>query len=116
MQPADFEINVVLPSDVRLTEAMRDLAAHAARYAGCGEGQAAAYGDAVAAVVLACLERTAPGGDVPVIVRRGAGPVECLIACEERFEANTPHDQITVGWTRERSGWMCRVALDLQDC
>ena len=113
MHAADFELNVSLPAEARFAETMRELAAHAARYAGGGEKLAAQYGATVETIVRACLNGTSSGEDVVVILRRGAGPVEFLIACEQRFEAKNHNGDITVGWTRERGTQMCRVALEL---
>ena len=111
MHAADFELHVSLPPDARFGGTMRDLAAHAARYAGCAEKDAERYGAAVETIVVACLERATPGAEVPVILRRGAGPVECLIACDRRFETATNERRITVGWTGEQGTPMCRIAL-----
>ena len=120
MNAADFELNLLLPPEARFATTMRDLAAHAARYAGCAEPDAARYGAAVETVVRACLEKAPPGPAVPAVLRRGAGPVEFLIRCEGGFDAAT-HDPsaslgaggVTVGSTREHGTAMCRVAMDL---
>ena len=111
MHASDFELRVSLPADARFGETMRDLACHAARYAGCPEQDAERYGAAVEAIVVACLERATDGADVPVILRRGAGPVEFLIACASRFETAANEGQITVGWIGEQGTPMCRIAL-----
>ena len=111
MHAADFELHVSLPPDARFGGTMRDLAVHAARYAGCGEKDAERYGAAVETVVVACLERAKAATNVPVILRRGAGPVECLIACDRRFETPATGGQITVGWTGEQATLMCRITL-----
>jgi hypothetical protein len=109
-----FELNVSLPADARFAETMRDLAAHAARYAGCANEEADRYGDAVMAIVLGCLDQTPSDDSIPVILRRGNGPVEFLIGCGTQFEADiSPGGPITIGWTREDGPLLCRVALDL---
>jgi len=113
MNAADFELNMSLPAEQRFATTMRDLAAHAARYAGCTEKDADRYGAAVESVARSCLERASAGAAVPAILRRGSGPVEFLIACEGRFDAATHEGRVTVGWTREQGTPMCRVALDL---
>src|SRR5918999_24110 len=100
MDATSFELNLSLPSDARYAEAMRELAVHAARYAGCRGADAEEYGTAVEIVVRACLagkDRAA----VPVIVRRGAGPVEFLIGCDGTVENVSRDSHITVGWTEE---------------
>lgn len=113
MNAADFELKLSLPAEARLANAIRDLAVHAARYAGCTESDADRYGAAVESVVRSCLDRAAAGADVPAILRRGAGPVEFLIGCEERCDAAPQKGRVTVGWTREHGMSMCRVAMDL---
>ena len=123
MNAADFELNLLLPAESRFAPAMRDLAAHAARYAGCNEQEAERYGTTVEHVVHACLEQIGRGAvsgteqgalqrAVPVVLRRGAGPVEFLIGCERRFEATPPGGRVTIAWTEEQGRAMCRVALE----
>jgi hypothetical protein len=108
-----FELNVSVPRDTRYADTLRDLAIHAARYAGCRGADADRFGEVVAGVVLACL-RESRGEDVPVIVRRSDGPVEFLIAAERRFEAAATRDaHITIGWTHENGQSMCRVARSM---
>jgi hypothetical protein len=113
MNAADFELNLSLPAEERFATTMRDLAAHAARYAGCAEQDADRFAAAVETVVRRCLERAGAGAEVPAVLRRGAGPVEFLIGCEGRFDALPPGESVTVGWTSERGTSMCRVAIDL---
>jgi hypothetical protein len=113
MNAADFELNLVLPAETRFAPTLRDLAAHAARYAGCQPMDVERYGAAVEHVVIACLGRAPSGAVVPAILRRGAGPVEFLIGCEGRFDAAAHDGRVTVDWTREQGTPMCRVALDL---
>ena len=113
MDAADFDLHVSLPADPRFGEAMRDLAVHAARYAGCAETDAARYGAVVEAVVVACLERSTAGSDVPVVLRRGHGPVEFLIGCERGVDSPASDDRITIRWTNERGTSMCSIALNL---
>jgi hypothetical protein len=112
MNAADFELNLSLPAETRFATTMRDLAAHAARYAGCTERDAERYGAAVESVARSCLDQAA-GAEVPAVIRRGAGPVEFLIGCEGRFGAATHEGRLTVGWIREQGTAMCRVAMDL---
>jgi hypothetical protein len=104
-----FELNVSVPGDDRYAQAMRDLAVHAARYAGCRGSDADRYGDAVEAVVRACLTQE-DGREVPVIVRRGLGPVEFLIGCSGPVEARSADVHITIGWLEEGGRRMCCVA------
>jgi hypothetical protein len=111
MDATSFQLNVWVPADARYARTMAELAVHAARYAGCRGSDADAYGTAVEDVARACVERAGRGAAVAAIVRRGNGPLEFLIACEQRFEAAPVGDRhITVGWTREDGRQMCRVA------
>jgi hypothetical protein len=107
-----FELNVVVPSDPRYTGTMRELAVHAARYAGCRGSDADRYGAAVEHVVRACLA-DGSRASVPVIVRRGAGSLEFLIACDITVETASPDMHITIGWTEEAGRRMCRVARSM---
>jgi hypothetical protein len=105
-----FELNVLVPSHVRYAATLRDLAVHAARYAGCRGADADQYGAAVESVAAACLSR-AGAGQVRVVLRRGDGPLEFLIACERPFEADGLSDaHITIGWTQDSGRPMCRIA------
>jgi hypothetical protein len=113
MNAADFELNLLLPAEARFAMTMRDLAAHAARYAGCTESDVERYAAAVESVARSCLDRAAAGAEVRAILRRGAGPVEFLIGCEGRFDTAGHEDRVTVGWTREQGTAMCRVAMDV---
>ena len=112
MHAADFELNVSLPADGRFAETMRDLAAHAARYAGYQESDAGRYAAAVEHVALACLKRAGAGAGVTVIFRRNAGPLEFLIACESPFDVPTAEGRVSVGWANERGTSMCRVTVE----
>jgi hypothetical protein len=113
MNAADFELTIRVPADARFAETIRDLAAHAARYAGGGEQHAERYAATVEQVAVSCLARTATDVEVLVILRRGTGPLEILIACEAPFEPAPRDGRIDVGWTREQGASMCRVAMEL---
>jgi hypothetical protein len=104
-----FELNVSVPRDRRYAETMRELAVHAARYAGCRGSDADVYGAAVESVVRACLIPAGPGA-IPVIVRRGTGPLEFLIGCTETVETASPDMHITIGWIEEAGRRMCCIA------
>lgn len=109
MDATSFELNVSVPRDARFAPTLRELAVHAARYSGCRGADATVFGAVVETVVRACLDGAA--GAVPVILRRGDGPLEVLIACDHRFEPQPVTDRhITIGWTRESGRQMCRVA------
>lgn len=112
MDATSFELNLSLPTDARYAATLRDLAVHAARYAGCRGADADRFGAAVEAIVLGCLAHVASDEmPLPIVVRRGDGPVEVLIACERRFDAVPVKDShISVAWVRERGRQMCCVA------
>ena len=115
MNASAFELRLSFPADPRFAETLRDLGAHAARYAGCADAGAEAYGSAVEEAVRACFAAAALSS-VPVIVRRGSGPVETLIACDRRVpHAPAADAQITIDWTSEGGRDMCRVAFRF-DC
>ena len=112
-----FELNVTVAADPGLVPVMRDLAVHAARYAGCRGSDADAYGHVVEAIVRACFEGGPGGREVPVILRRVDGPVEFLIASDpgaRRDWSTDPH--ITVGEAQvgDRRMWCVarRMPLD----
>lgn len=87
MNGPQFEINVSLPHDARFAETARELAVHAAKQAGHGDDEAKAFGRDVEGLVRSCLEGSASGTPVPLIVRRAAGPVEVLV----NGRSLTPH-------------------------
>jgi nitroimidazol reductase NimA-like FMN-containing flavoprotein (pyridoxamine 5'-phosphate oxidase superfamily) len=111
MDKGDFELNVWLAAEPKYAETLRELAAHAARYAGCEPEQVEQYAAAVERVVLACMAH-GHGGGVPLVFRRGGGPLECLVACEGGVEAGT-EGRVSVSWTHEHGTAMCRVAVEL---
>jgi hypothetical protein len=107
-----FELNMSVPGEARFASTLRELAIHAARYAGCRGPDAEQFGAVVEQVASQCL--SAGAASVPVIVRRGNGPVEMLVGSEREFEAPDRRDaHITVAWTREAGVHMCRVARSM---
>jgi hypothetical protein len=111
MDKGDFELNVWLAAEPKYAETLRELAAHAARYAGCEAPQAERYAAAVERVVRACIEQMRAGSGVPVVFRRGGGPLECLVGCEGGVEASD-EGRVSVSWTHEHGTAMCRVAVE----
>jgi hypothetical protein len=106
-----FELNVTVAPDPRLSDALRDLAVHAARYAGCRGADADIFGSVVERVVRTCFDGMPGPREVDVIVRRENGPVEFLISADCARVANgnrDPHIAVTsvsIGGRR-----MCCVA------
>ena len=74
-----FELTLSLPHDPRFASTVRDLAVHAAQHVGCGQAKAEAFGRAAEELLRDRLAALAPDDDVPVVVRRVAGPLELLI-------------------------------------
>jgi hypothetical protein len=111
MDATSFELNVSLPADGRFAATLRNLAVHAARYAGCDGKDADAFGLAVEAVMLGCVNGFSRDGTVSIVVRRIAGPVEVLIACDHRFDTVSAKEaHIRIDWTREGGRDLCRIA------
>jgi hypothetical protein len=111
MDATSFELNMLVPADAYFASTLRDLATHAARYAGCRGPDAERYGSVVEAIALSCLTESRGDASVPVIVRRSNGPIEFLIACERQLVAAPAGDShITIGWMREAGRQMCCVA------
>jgi hypothetical protein len=78
-RPFDFELNVSIPPDPRFAETIRELAVHAARYTGCSEARANAFGREVEHATRGHIEDGSGDAGVPLIFRRVAGPVEVLV-------------------------------------
>jgi hypothetical protein len=76
---SDFELNVSIPPDPRYAETVRELAVHAARYAGCSEATADAFGREVEEATRGHIENGGGESGVPLVFRRVAGPVEVLV-------------------------------------
>jgi anti-sigma regulatory factor (Ser/Thr protein kinase) len=75
-----FELTLSLPRDPRFASTIRDLAVHAAQHAGCGLAKAEAFGRAAEELLRASLADSAQEEeDMPVVVRRLAGPLELRI-------------------------------------
>lgn len=109
MDATSFELNMSVPADARFADTLRELAVHAARYAGCRTADATIFGGVVEQVARECLD--SGRAEIAVVVRRGDGPVEVLIDCDRqpvRITMKDPH--ISVEWTRERGRPVCRVA------
>jgi hypothetical protein len=76
-----FEFQLSVPRDAEVAAVVRMLAEQAARYAGCSELHAAAFGEQVAEAVRAHLNGSAghTSSSIPVVVRRATGPLEVLV-------------------------------------
>jgi hypothetical protein len=77
-----FEFQLSVPRDAEVAVLVRMLAEQAARYAGCNEPNAAAFGERVAEAIRAQLNgsMTQSSNSIAVIVRRSTGPLEVQVA------------------------------------
>jgi len=77
-----FEFQVSVPRNAEVAAVIRMLAEQAARYAGCNEPSAAAFGERVAEAVGAHLNGTIvhTSSSIAVVVRRSTGPLEVQVA------------------------------------
>jgi hypothetical protein len=77
-----FEFQVSVPRDAEIAAVIRMLAEQAARYVGCNEPNAAAFGERVAEAVRAHLNGSAAhtASSIAVVVRRSTGPLEVQVA------------------------------------
>ena len=82
MDATTFEFQVSVPRDAEVAAVVRMLAVQAARYAGCNEPSAAAFGEQVAEAVRAHLNGSIAhtSSSIPVVVRRSTGPLEVQVA------------------------------------
>jgi hypothetical protein len=74
-----FELNLSLPCDPRLSDALRSLAVHAAEIAGATAGKAEAFGEAVETALRESIDHCPSSGRLGVVVRRSTGPVEVVV-------------------------------------
>jgi hypothetical protein len=77
-----FEFQVSVPRNAEVAAVIRMLAEQAARYAGCNEPSAAAFGERVAEAVGAHLNGSIvhASSSIAVVVRRSTGPLEVQVA------------------------------------
>jgi hypothetical protein len=75
-----FEFQLSVPKDERVAAIVRKLAVQAARYAGCADSGAEAFGGQVEEAVRAHLNGAPSAGVIPIVVRRSTtGPLEVLV-------------------------------------
>ena len=79
MDATTFEFQLSVPRDAQVAAIVRMLAEQAARYAGCNEPRAAAFGEQVAEAVRAHLNGSSGHGAIAVVVRRSTGPLEVQV-------------------------------------
>ena len=78
MDATTFEFQLSVPRDAQVAAIVRMMAEQAARYAGCTEPGAAAFGEKVAEAVRAHVNGST-GGAIAVVVRRSTGPLEVQV-------------------------------------
>jgi hypothetical protein len=75
-----FHFQLLVPRNAEVAALVRMLAEQAARYAGCNQPGAAAFGEQVAEAIRAQLNGSAPTtSSIPVVVRRSTGPLEVQV-------------------------------------
>ena len=81
MDATTFYFQLSVPRDAEVAALVRMLAEQDARYAGCNETGAAAFGEQVAEAIRAHLNGSlAPTtSSIPVVVRRSTGPLEVQV-------------------------------------
>ena len=80
MDATSFEFQLSVPREPHAAAIVQKLAVQAARYAGCGEPGAEAFGRQVEQAVLSHLNGAHTPGAIPVVVRRYTpGPLEVLV-------------------------------------
>lgn len=115
MDVASFEFTMTLPGDTRLVGAVRDLAAHAAKYAMLAEPAAAALADRVAKAAETVIATTG-GQDAPVEVRftGGGSRLQVEVTREAPASGAVPESSsepgLTITWTRSGSRQTCLIA------
>lgn len=79
MDANTFEFQLSVPRDAEVAAVVRMMAEQAARYAGCNEPSATAFGAQVAEAVRVHLNGSPGHHAIPVIVRRSTGPLEVQV-------------------------------------
>ena len=74
-----FRLDCSIPRDARYVAAVRDLAVHAARFAGCSPPDAASFGQSVETVFGESLRQSTTDAPIAIVVRCGEGPLEVLV-------------------------------------
>lgn len=87
MDATSFELHLSLPADARLAGMMRDLAAHAARYAGGRDRAADEFGSAVEALIARFVASGAAATPISVVLRRARGPLEVSVTDQTRTQS-----------------------------
>jgi hypothetical protein len=77
MDATSFELAMSVPRDQQFAVVVHDLARHAANYAGCAAADCDVFARSVGEAFTASA--AAGDGDVPVVFRRNAGPLEVLL-------------------------------------
>ncbi len=82
MDATTFEFQLSVPRDAEIAAVVRMIAEQAARYAGCNEPGATAFGERVAEAVRAQLNGAVAytSSSIAVVVRRSTGPLEVQVA------------------------------------
>jgi len=74
-----FEFNLTVPADSRFSGMVGRVAVHGARYVGCADAEASAFGRTVEEALLGMLAAAHPEASVSVTVRGRGGSLEVVI-------------------------------------
>jgi hypothetical protein len=74
-----FEFQLSVPRDAEVAVVIRMMAEQAAKYAGCNDSRAEAFGSTVEEAVRAHLNGVQGHSAIAVVVRRSTGPLEVQV-------------------------------------
>jgi hypothetical protein len=77
-----FELRMMLPSDIRCVAMVRDVAAQCARYRGCSDAEAAAFGRSAETAVGDLLAEAGTDATVCVVLQRSEGRMAVVMTTE----------------------------------
>jgi hypothetical protein len=116
MDASSFRFTMTMPGDARLVGAVRDLTAHAAKYAKLAEEAAAELAAQVAGAAAISIEAIRVK-DAPIEFQfaRDGERLEVMIACDVDGSNTAPASSsahgLTVAWSRRGGRQTCRIAL-----
>jgi hypothetical protein len=115
MDASSFRFTMTMPGDARLVGAVRDLTAHAAKYAKLTEAAAAELADQVAGAAAISIEAIRVK-DAPIELQfaRDGERLEVMIACDVDGSNTPPASSsahgVTVAWSRRGGRQTCLIA------
>jgi hypothetical protein len=114
MGPTSFEFTLIMPVDVRLVSAVRQLAAHAAAYAQLPADAARDLGEQVEHATRTAVDLAGPDrSNIEVHFSATTHSLDVKITCDASAALHAPATvsgrDTTVSWTREGSRQTCRI-------